>query len=71
MTTDERSAAEVQGDGPPHTDMVWNPGGTFLMDSEDSNPDEAPAHRVMVDGFWMDRYALTKWLTASEWSGPE
>jgi formylglycine-generating enzyme required for sulfatase activity len=29
------------------------------MGSNDHYPDEAPAHEVRVDGFWIDRYAVT------------
>jgi formylglycine-generating enzyme required for sulfatase activity len=39
--------------------MVWIPGGTFLMGSDRHYPEEAPAHRVTVDGFWMDRTTVT------------
>ena len=39
--------------------MVWIPGGTFVMGSDRHYPEEAPAHRVTVRGFWMDRYAVT------------
>jgi formylglycine-generating enzyme required for sulfatase activity len=39
--------------------MVWIPGGTFLMGSDHHYTEEAPAHRVMVDGFWMDQYLGT------------
>ena len=44
---------------PPAEGMVWIPGGTFLMGSNDHYPEEAPAHTVTVSGFWMDRYAVT------------
>jgi formylglycine-generating enzyme len=44
---------------PPAAGMVWVPGGTFLMGSDRHYPEEAPAHRVTVDGFWMDRCAVT------------
>jgi formylglycine-generating enzyme len=44
---------------PPHPDMVWVPGGTFVMGSNAHYPEEAPAHRATVDGFWMDRYPVT------------
>jgi formylglycine-generating enzyme required for sulfatase activity len=40
-------------------DMVWIPAGEFLMGSDSHYPEEAPAHRVAVDGFWMDRFAVT------------
>jgi formylglycine-generating enzyme len=40
-------------------DMLWVPGGTFLMGSEDFYPEEAPVHEVSVDGFWMDRHIVT------------
>ena len=41
--------------------MVWIPGGQFTMGSDDerSFPNERPAHRVRVDGFWMDETAVT------------
>jgi formylglycine-generating enzyme len=42
----------------PH-DMVWVPGGTFQMGSEDFYPEERPVHRVAVDGFWMDEHPVT------------
>lgn len=44
---------------PPAKDMVWIPGGTFTMGSNDYYPEEAPAHPVTVDGFWMDQYTVT------------
>jgi sulfatase modifying factor 1 len=39
--------------------MVWVPGGTFLMGSDDHYPEEAPARPARVDGFWMDRHTVT------------
>src|SRR6187200_2171535 len=44
---------------PPFPDMVWIPGGTFRMGSDKDYPEERPAHRVTVDGFWMDRFPVT------------
>jgi formylglycine-generating enzyme len=43
----------------PDKDMVWIPGGTFRMGSEDFYPEERPIHMVHVDGFWMDRHTVT------------
>ncbi len=40
-------------------DMVWIEGGEFLMGSEDFYPDERPVRPVGVDGFWIDRHAIT------------
>lgn len=39
--------------------MVHIPGGIFLMGSDSHYPEEAPAHRVSVDAFWMDPHAVT------------
>ncbi len=49
--TDRRSGAT--------SEMDWVPSGVFLMGSDCHYPEEAPAHRVSVDGFWMDRYPVT------------
>src|SRR4026209_2420457 len=43
---------------PPTADMVWIPGGKFAMGSNDHYPEEAPAHDVTVDGFWMDKHTV-------------
>ncbi len=43
----------------PPAGMVWIPGGTFRMGSDRHYPEEAPAHRVTVDGFWIDRTPVT------------
>jgi formylglycine-generating enzyme len=43
----------------PHPDMLWIPGGTFRMGSEEFYPEESPVHEVSVDGFWMDPYTIT------------
>src|SRR5882757_8945471 len=40
-------------------EMVFIPGGTFTMGSDHHYPEEAPAHRVSVDGFWIDRAPVT------------
>jgi len=53
--------------GPPRapangpSGMVWIPGGEFTMgtDSALGRPEEKPAHRVRIDGFWMDQTEVT------------
>ena len=43
----------------PYPGMVWIPGGEFLMGSDRHYPEEAPAHRVRVGGFWIDKFTVT------------
>jgi sulfatase modifying factor 1 len=42
-----------------HQDMVRLPGGEFTMGSDRHYAEEAPAHRVRVDAFWIDRTPVT------------
>ncbi|NUT49169.1 MAG: formylglycine-generating enzyme family protein [Saccharothrix sp.] len=64
MTTKSAVATRVtavgdhRGPTDPNTDMVWIPGGTFAMGSDDHYPEESPAHEVTVDGFWIDRVTV-------------
>ena len=39
--------------------MIRIPGGSFLMGSDQHYPEEAPAHKVKVRGFWMDAHTVT------------
>lgn len=51
----------VQPTGPAPDGMIWIPGGEFTMgtDAKIGWPEEKPAHRVRVDGFWMDDTEVT------------
>jgi formylglycine-generating enzyme len=40
-------------------DMAWIPAATFRMGSDSHYAEEAPSHRVAVDGFWIDRHQVT------------
>jgi formylglycine-generating enzyme len=53
LDTDKFRGAEAR------SGMVRVPGGTFRMGSDGHYPEEAPAHRASVDGFWMDATAVT------------
>jgi formylglycine-generating enzyme required for sulfatase activity len=39
--------------------MVWIPAGRLRMGSDHHYPEEAPAHPVEVEGFWIDRAPVT------------
>ena len=39
--------------------MVWVPGGVFTMGSDRHYPEERPARRAAVDGFWIDPGPVT------------
>lgn len=56
MTPSDGDGARLER---PFKHMVWIPGGTFLMGSNDFYPEERPVHRVTVDGFWMDDHPVT------------
>ena len=58
MTSAKPAPSGVQSK-PPFENMVWIPSGTFLMGSDKHYPEEAPAHEVTVEGFWMDEHTVT------------
>ena len=43
----------------PFDNMMWVPSGTFMMGSNNHYPEEAPAHPVTVNCFWMDQHTVT------------
>jgi formylglycine-generating enzyme len=57
LRSDERIVTQAEDD--PTRDMIWINGGTFRMGSDRHYPEEAPSHRVTVDGFWIDRAPVT------------
>ena len=40
-------------------DLIWIEGRTFTMGSDHHYPEEAPAHPVSVDGYWIERIPVT------------
>jgi formylglycine-generating enzyme required for sulfatase activity len=70
-TPETRTTAALRDTVPQHPDerpageapagMVWIPGGEFTMGTDDpiGRPEEKPAHRVRVHGYWMDSTEVT------------
>ncbi|MEU0571156.1 formylglycine-generating enzyme family protein [Nonomuraea sp. NPDC005983] len=58
-TRSDAAAGRPASGETPSKNMVWVPGGTFLMGDERFYPEERPAHQVAVDGFWMDARPVT------------
>ncbi len=58
MTTDEEGQS-MTGQRAPFPDMVWIPSATYRMGSDHHYAEERPAHKVSVDGFWIDRCPVT------------
>ena len=39
--------------------MIWIENGSFIMGSDQGLLDERPAHKVNLNGFWIDQYEVT------------
>lgn len=61
MDQDEALRTTPVADPPrrPPKDMVWIPGGSFLMGSEAFYLEERPVHEARADGLWMDQHPVT------------
>lgn len=58
FTASGANYAEDLGNG-IKLEMIWIPGGSFDMGSNDGDNDEKPLHRVTLDGFWMGKFEIT------------
>jgi formylglycine-generating enzyme required for sulfatase activity len=58
-TIDQNLQSEIVRSTTLREGMVWIPGNSFLMGSDRHYREEAPAHLVSVDGFWIDAHAVT------------
>jgi formylglycine-generating enzyme required for sulfatase activity len=43
----------------PNAEQVWIEGKTFTMGDDQNYREERPAHKVTVDGFWIDAHEVT------------
>jgi formylglycine-generating enzyme len=59
VATDIPRNPDVDRASSSHANMVWIPGGTFRMGSDQHYVEEAPVHSVTVDAFWIDRTPVT------------
>ena len=56
LCTKYSGVSEGAGDKPG---MVFIPGGSFVMGSDQERPEERFSHTVKVDGFWIDQNEVT------------
>jgi formylglycine-generating enzyme len=61
MLQNEQSGTALhEGDlAAPDKNMIWIPGGSFSMGSDNHYPEESPAHSATVGGFWINKYTVT------------
>ena len=73
-----QAAAPVEIVSKSGVEMVYMPGGQFMMGATEGNPDEAPVHSVTVSAFAMDKFPVTQEMFAkaqlpnpSHWQDPK
>jgi serine/threonine-protein kinase len=59
VVTSEPRAGETEYSGLDNMLVVYVPSGEFSMGSNDGYSDEAPVHKVYLNGFWMDQTEVT------------
>lgn len=59
LTADIRDSAAVPTTDPCPEHMVWIPGGSFTMGSDNHYPEESAVEAVEVTGFCMDQHEVT------------
>ena len=57
--TDKASTAAARCIDPANSQMVWIPGGKFVMGTNPHYPEEGPPRLVTIAGFWMDTHEVT------------
>ena len=80
----EKGAAQPTAGAPAQivtksgVEMVYLPGGEFMMGSNQGSPDEAPAHKVKLTPFLIDKFEVTQEMFAkaqlpnpSHWQDPK
>ena len=59
MSASDRAPGPAAPAMPSADGMAWIPGAAFTMGSDRHYPEESPAHRVTVSGFWIDPRPVT------------
>ncbi len=59
QATSEGNAARKEITTKSGIQMVYVTGGEFMMGDDHGNPDEAPAHKVTLSAFFMDKFEVT------------
>ena len=77
-SSNSNAAASVAVTTKSGVEMLSLPGGEFVMGNDHGNPDEAPAHKVKISPFLIDKYEVTQEMFAkaqlpnpSHWQDPK